>query len=72
MAIEWVFEYRPSSFDEMALYPLLRKRLEFYAHTGEFLLVILGLEKLPRRGYWVVMQTLPPNTIVLKTTAKGI
>jgi len=36
MAIEWGFVYRPTSFDEMALYPLLRKRLEFYAKTGEF------------------------------------
>jgi len=36
MAIEWVYQYRPSSFDEMALYPLLRKTLEFYAATGDF------------------------------------
>jgi DNA polymerase III delta prime subunit len=36
MAIDWVYDYRPTSFDEMALYPLLRKRLEFYAHTQEF------------------------------------
>ena len=36
MAIDWVFDYRPKVIDEMALYPLLRKRLEFYANTGEF------------------------------------
>jgi len=36
MAIDWVYKYRPSSFDEMALYPLLRQRLTFYAKTGEF------------------------------------
>jgi len=36
MAIDWVYDYRPTSFDEMALYPMLRKRLEFYAHTKEF------------------------------------
>jgi len=36
MAIDWVYQYRPTSFDEMALYPLLRKRLEFYATTGDF------------------------------------
>lgn len=36
MAIDWVYNYRPSSFDEMALYPLLRKRLEFYAQTDDF------------------------------------
>jgi len=36
MSIEWVYEYRPTSFKEMALYPLLRKRLDFYAHTKDF------------------------------------
>ena len=36
MAINWVYDYRPTSFDEMALYPLLRERLKFYAKTGEF------------------------------------
>jgi DNA polymerase III delta prime subunit len=36
MAIEWTRLYRPISFDDMALYPLLRKRLNFYAKTGEF------------------------------------
>jgi len=36
MAINWVNRFRPTSFDEMALYPLLRRRLEFYAKSGEF------------------------------------
>lgn len=36
MAIEWTYKYRPTSFDEMALYPLLRKRLNSYAKTGDF------------------------------------
>ena len=36
MAIEWNEKYRPSSLDEMALYPLLRERLEFYDKTGDF------------------------------------
>ena len=36
MAINWVFDYRPTSIDDMALYPLLRKRLEFYIKTGDF------------------------------------
>jgi len=36
MAIDWIYKYRPTSFDEMALYPLLRKRLLSYAKRGEF------------------------------------
>ena len=39
--INWSFDYRPKSFDDMALYPLLRKRLEFYAKTGDFSHLIL-------------------------------
>ena len=34
--VDWVFKYRPSNFDEMALCPALRERLDFYAKTGEF------------------------------------
>lgn len=34
--IDWVIAHRPQSFDEMALYPELRERLEFYAKTGSF------------------------------------
>jgi DNA polymerase III delta prime subunit len=41
MAVDWVFKYRPTNFDEMALYPALRKRLSFYAKTQEFSHLIL-------------------------------
>ena len=40
--INWSFDFRPKSFDEMALYPLLRKRLEFYEKTGDFSHLILA------------------------------
>jgi len=36
MAIDWNYKYRPTSFDDMALYPLLRKRLNYYAKSGDF------------------------------------
>ena len=36
MAIDWVYDHRPQSFEDMALYGAQRKRLEFYAGTGEF------------------------------------
>jgi|TARA_Y100000296_G_scaffold81889_1_gene109852 DNA polymerase III delta prime subunit len=34
--VDWVFKYRPTNFDEMALYPELRERLSFYAQTNDF------------------------------------
>ena len=36
MAIDWVFSHRPTSFDDMALYPEQRERLEFYADMASF------------------------------------
>lgn len=33
---EWVFDLRPDSIEEMALYPALRERLEFYVQSGDF------------------------------------
>ena len=35
-AKEWVFDLRPTSIDEMALYPALRDRLLFYQQSGDF------------------------------------
>lgn len=40
--INWSFDFRPNTFDDMALYPLLRKRLDFYAKTGDFSHLILA------------------------------
>lgn len=36
MAINWTIDYRPSSFDDMALSPTLREKLEFYKDDGGF------------------------------------
>ena len=35
-AREWVFDLRPDSIDEMALYPALRERLLYYTKFGDF------------------------------------
>ena len=35
-ANEWVFDLRPTSIAEMALYPALRARLLFYLQSGDF------------------------------------
>ena len=35
-AREWVFDLRPTSIDEMALYPELKDRLTFYSEYGDF------------------------------------
>ena len=29
MAIDWIFQHRPSSIDDMALYPALKKKLKY-------------------------------------------
>jgi DNA polymerase III delta prime subunit len=42
MAINWIFKYRPSSFEEMALYPDVRDRLYYYAKAGEFSHLLLA------------------------------
>jgi hypothetical protein len=36
MAIDWIFQHRPTCIDEMALYPSLKKKLKFYEKTNEF------------------------------------
>lgn len=41
MTINWEYKYRPSTFEEMALYPALRERLEFYVNYGSFPHLIL-------------------------------
>jgi len=41
MTINWEYKYRPSNFEEMALYPELRERLEFYVKYGSFPHLIL-------------------------------
>jgi len=41
MTINWEYKYRPSTIDEMALYPELRERLDFYVKLGSFPNLIL-------------------------------
>ena len=41
MTINWEYNYRPSTIEEMALYPALRERLEFYVNYGSFPHLIL-------------------------------
>lgn len=41
MTINWEYKYRPSTLDEMALYPALREHLDFYVKQGSFPHLIL-------------------------------
>ena len=41
MTINWEYKYRPSTLDEMALYPALREHLDFYVKLGSFPHLIL-------------------------------
>lgn len=41
MQADWIFRLRPQSIAELALYPQLRKHLEYYEDTGDFSHLIL-------------------------------
>ena len=41
MTINWEYKYRPSTLEEMALYPALREHLQFYVKQGSFPHLIL-------------------------------